>query len=163
MARVNDKTPSTSHKLRSGTPNGRSADSTVSDGGRLSRATKAAQTSTGLSKYGNRKTPLTFDGQTWLFDSKREAEAALGLLIRQQAGEVRDLYFQVPYRLEVEDVLICRYVADFVYDERCPQRDTSMGEAWVAVVADAKGYRTDMYRLKKKLMKAIHGIDVVEL
>lgn len=109
------------------------------------------------SKYGNRKTPLTFDGQTWLFDSKREAGAALGLLIRQRAGEVRDLYFQVRFPLDVNGYHVCFYVADFVYEERVRR------PLWVRIVADAKGYRTDVYRLKKKLMKAIHGIDVVEL
>lgn len=114
-----------------------------------------------MNKYGAKRTYVEAIGRT--FASKREAEAALALWARQQAGEVRDLFFQVRYPLEVGDELICTYVADFSYDERRPERDTSMGEAWVHVVADAKGVRTPVYRLKAKLMKAIHGIDIKEL
>lgn len=113
------------------------------------------------SKYGSRKTYVAELDRR--FDSQHEANEAVGLWRRQRAGEIRDLAFQVPYRIEVDDELICTYVADFVYDERRPEWDTSMGEAWVRVVADAKGFRTPIYRLKAKLMKACLGITVTEL
>jgi hypothetical protein len=100
------------------------------------------------------------------FASRREADAAVTLWRRQQAGEVRDLRFQVPYRLDVAPrsyvgltapvTTVCTYVADFHYFER-------HGVQWVPVVADAKGWATPLYKLKKRLMKAINGVDVVEL
>jgi hypothetical protein len=124
----------------------------------LSDALKAQRPS----KYGSKRAELPeLPGR--VFASKREAAAARVLLAQQQAGVVRALSFQVRFRLDVGDEHVCDYVADFTYDERCPSRDTSMGEAWVRVVADAKGYRTDAYRLKKKLMKAIHGVEIREL
>jgi len=48
---------------------------------------------------------------------------------------------------------ICKYIADFVYEER--QRDGS----W----RDAKGMKTPVYKLKKKFVEAEYGITIVEL
>lgn len=114
-----------------------------------------------VNKYGARRTYVEAIGRT--FASKREADAALVLWARQQAGEVRDLAFQVSYDFYFDGEKLGRYVADFVYDERWPQRDTSMGEAWVRVVADAKGVKTPVYRIKKRLMRAFYGIDIKEI
>lgn len=100
-------------------------------------------------KYNARKTE--FMGV--VFDSKHEAEEYAKLHARLQAGEISNLRRQVSYNLIVNGQLICRYVADFVYI------DASNKE----IVADAKGVRTPTYRLKRKLMKAIHGIDILEL
>jgi len=47
----------------------------------------------------------------------------------------------------------CTYVADFVYTDR---------DGTVHVV-DAKGWRTEVYRLKKKLMLMVHGIRIEEM
>jgi hypothetical protein len=102
-------------------------------------------------KYGNRKT--TVDGQ--VFDSKREAQRWQDLQLMQKAGEIYDLKRQVRYKLDVNGVHICDYIADFVYlvaiDNEQP------------VVEDAKGVRTREYRLKKRLMEAVHGIMIAEV
>lgn len=45
------------------------------------------------------------------------------------------------------------YIADFCYD-------TKWG---TTVVEDCKGLRLPMYILKRKLMRFIHGIEVVEV
>lgn len=87
-----------------------------------------------------------------LFDSKLEASEYLKLLSREQAGEISDLQIQIPYRLEHDNKLICRYIADFVFTEN--------GHV---VVADAKGVKTAAYQLKKKLVKLILGIQIREL
>lgn len=87
-----------------------------------------------------------------LFDSKLEATEYLKLYSRKQAGEISDLQLQVIYRLEHSGKLICKYIADFVYTEN--------GKT---IVADAKGRRTSTYQLKKKLMKIILGIQILEL
>jgi hypothetical protein len=59
---------------------------------------------------------------------------------------------QPRYRLEVCGVHVCDYVADFRYEE-----------GGATVVEDAKGFKTAAYKLKKKLMKAIHNIEIREV
>lgn len=90
-----------------------------------------------------------------VFASKREAARYDQLKLLERNGEVRDILCQVPFKLEINGRHICRYIADFVY---CEVRNG----IWAEVVEDVKGYRTAMYNLKKKLMRAIHGIEVRE-
>ncbi len=52
-------------------------------------------------------------------------------------------------------MIVGRYRADFVYEEL-------RKGVWSEVVEDVKGFLTPMYRLKRKLMKAIYGIDIRE-
>lgn len=100
------------------------------------------------SKYHNEK--ATVDGIT--FASQREARRYAALQLEQRAGVITDLRLQVAYPLIVNQVQVCRYVADFVY-----QRGNQL------VVEDAKGYdKHPLYRLKKKLMWAIYAIEIVE-
>lgn len=90
------------------------------------------------------------------FDSKREAARYDQLCLLEKNGELRDLKLQVSYPLKVNGELVCRYRADFVYSLR------NRAGGWDEVVEDVKGYQTPAYRLKKKLMKACHGIVVRE-
>jgi len=101
-------------------------------------------------KYGARKT--TICGIT--FDSHQESQDYLKLLARQQAGEITDLKTQVRYDLVVNGVRIGRYTADFTYTETATGR---------LVVADSKGCPSRDYILRKKLMLACHGIEIVEM
>lgn len=87
------------------------------------------------------------------FDSKKEAAEAMRLIVEQRIGNIRNLRFQVPYRIDINGKHICRYIADFVYE-------TKSGDEWTTVVLDAKGVETDVYRLKAKLMKAVHGVSI---
>ena len=89
------------------------------------------------------------------FHSKKEANRYGELKMLQLAGAIRGLELQVKYPLIVHNHLICSYVADFRYDEH-------LNGSWLRVVEDTKGYRTREYRLKKKLMLAIHGIEIRE-
>lgn len=97
------------------------------------------------SKYGNKK----HRG----YDSKREARRAEELAWMQRAGEIQDLREQVRFELvpKQEGERAVHYIADFVYSKD--------GQT---VVEDAKGHRTAMYRLKRKLMLWVHGIRIVE-
>lgn len=99
-------------------------------------------------KYGNRK--VTVDGVTW--DSQREYKRWLSLWQRQKLGLIRELRRQVTFRLIVNGMLVCRYVADFTYVESGKR-----------VVEDAKGFRTPEYKLKSKLMQACYGITIREV
>ncbi|WP_395088008.1 DUF1064 domain-containing protein [Armatimonas sp.] len=104
----------------------------------------------GGSKFGNRKTER--DGI--LFDSQLEADRWGELCLMQQCGIICDLCRQVSYKMVVDGVLICTYRADFVYTE------VSSG---LVVAEDCKGFSTDVYRLKKRLLKALYSLEIVEI
>ena len=99
------------------------------------------------SKYNNKKTKV---GDI-VFDSKKEAERYRRLKAYENSGVIENLQIQVPFKLEVNGRLICKYIADFTYEKN--------GEF---VVEDAKGMRTTVYNLKKKLMLAVHNIKILE-
>ena len=101
-------------------------------------------------KYGAKKT--TDDGIT--FDSKWEAQRWGELQAMERGGLVRDLERQVKYDIVVNGEKICRYVADFRY--KIVDDDGGTKE----VVEDAKGFETADFKIKKKLMRAVHQIDL---
>ncbi len=89
------------------------------------------------------------------FDSRWEAERWGQLKAMERAGVVDQLDRQVTYLLEVNGQKICNYIADYTYlllDEEGLSR---------FIVEDAKGVLTPEFKLKKKLMLAIHGIDIL--
>ena len=102
------------------------------------------------SKYGNKKTVV--DGIT--FDSKWESQRYLYLKSLEKAGRVQNLQLQPRFIITVNGQKICTYVADFQYD-----KETKDGE-WEHIIEDAKGVETPEFKLKKKLMKAVHNIEV---
>ena len=108
-----------------------------------------------MSKYRNRKTEL--DGM--LFDSRHEATRWIELKYMERAGLITDLRRQVPFEL-IPAVRSGRkviqraitYVADFVYTQSGTQ-----------VIEDAKGVKTDVYRIKKKLLYWRYGYEIKEV
>lgn len=90
------------------------------------------------------------------FDSQAEARRYDELVLLEKAGEIEDLKRQVRYRLEVNGVHVCDYVADFTYVRFSRPRQR------VRVVEDCKGVMTREYLLKKKLMLAVYGIAIEE-
>ena len=121
----------------------------------MSRAPKV-----GRSKYNVRtdavgKANRTVDG--FLFDSLKEAKRYSELKMLERAGEITALALQPSYDLWVNDMKVCRYRADFTYVTLVN------GIAGVSVVEDCKGFKTPEYKLKKKLMRAIYGIEVKEV
>ena len=72
----------------------------------------------------------------------------------ERAGAIRDLERQIKYDIIVNDQKICRYIADFRYTQ--VEEDGSETK----IVEDAKGVETADFKLKKKLMLAVHGIDI---
>ncbi|HEY8598225.1 MAG TPA: DUF1064 domain-containing protein [Thermomicrobiales bacterium] len=87
------------------------------------------------------------------FDSTGEHRRWHELLTLQGQGVITDLRRQVRFPLVVEGVEVSAYIADFCYDE-----------AGIAVVEDWKssGTRTALYKLKRKLMKALYDVDIKE-
>ena len=118
------------------------------------------------SKYGNQK--ITIDNIT--FGSTGEGLRYKELKLLEKTGQITDLQLQkkfiiVPEIREPDTVgprggvkkgkLIqsaAYYIADFVYYDK-------NGEL---IVEDFKGFKTDLYKLKKKLMKYIYDIDIKE-
>lgn len=123
------------------------------------------------SKYGNRKTVV--NGIE--FDSQKEARRYQELRLLERIGKISNLRLQVKYVLiptqraasfevyksgpqkghrKPGKVLEneCAYIADFVYTQDGSE-----------VVEDAKGMRTAVYRIKRKLMLERYGIQIKEI
>ena len=98
-------------------------------------------------KYNARKTQV--NGHT--FHSQREARRYQDLQLLERAGRIHSLRLQVPYPLEVAGEQIGKYVADFGYTENDEE-----------VIEDSKGYRTPLYRWKKKHVEAQYKITIKE-
>lgn len=127
-----------------------------------------------MSKYSNQK--AVRNGA--VFDSRREARRYSELRLLERAGAITDLQKQVEFELipaqyetvptgefykrgtkkgtpKMKQVCIeqsVKYIADFVYQEN--------GKT---VVEDAKGFRTEKYIIKRKLMLYVHGIRIKEV
>lgn len=104
------------------------------------------------SKYGNKRT--TVDGIT--FASIAEASRYGELRLMLAAGAIAELQIQPRYPLMVNGEKVGVYSADFQY----------IGSDGQVVVEDVKGgnaTKTEAYRLRKRLMKAVHGIEIEEV
>lgn len=98
------------------------------------------------SKYGNKKVVVG----DLVFDSKKEYHRYQELSVMVLMGYITDLKLQVSFQLSV-----CRYVADFTY-----MKDGAM------VCEDVKSKITKKnraYRMKKKMMLAELGIEIIEV
>ena len=89
------------------------------------------------------------------YDSKKEARRHRELLLLERAGKITNLERQVKFELipKQDGERACTYVADFVYE------NVDTGEK---VVEDTKGFKTEVYRIKKKLMLWVHKIRIIE-
>ena len=99
------------------------------------------------SKYGNTKTEV----EGIKFDSAKEAKRYQDLKIESFARTISDLKLQPVYPIEINGVLVCKYKGDFEYIRN-----------GVKILEDVKGMKTPIYRLKKKLVKAVYGIEILE-
>jgi hypothetical protein len=124
----------------------------------VAEAAVAAQFKNTVARTKFRNVKVAVDGV--LFDSKWEAARWMELRMEEKAGLIRKLERQRPFAITINDIHCCNYVADFVYER---MERFGAGESWQRVVEDAKGMRTEMYRLKKKLMRAALGIEIVEV
>jgi hypothetical protein len=86
------------------------------------------------------------------FASQKEARRYQDLLILERAGRINGLELQPRFPCRVNDQLVCTYVADFRYIED-----------GLSVVEDVKGMKTDVYRIKAKLVKALYGFTIKEI
>lgn len=104
------------------------------------------------SKYGNRK--VTVDGVT--FDSAKEAARWQNLRLLERAGQIRNLRRQVRYDFTINGVKVGSYIADHEYDEL-------NNGVWEPVTEDVKGFKTQVYALKRRMMLGFHNIKIREV
>lgn len=88
------------------------------------------------------------------FASQAEAKRYIALTVMARAGIISGLECQPSYLLVVEGQKVGTYKADFRY------REVATGET---VVEDVKGVLTPVYRLKKKLVRALYNIEIKEI
>jgi uncharacterized protein DUF1064 len=98
------------------------------------------------------------------FDSKKEAARYCELKLLIKAKLIRNLVLQPSYPLEVlekESRPIGIYRADFAY-EQLEIDEGGMSGRWRPVVEDVKGFKTPLYRWKKKHVELQYGIEIRE-
>lgn len=105
-----------------------------------------------MSKYHNCRT--LYEG-IW-FDSKKEADRYRDLRLMERAGYIRNIELQPRYNLVVNGQNCGFYKGDFRYE---------VTETGKSVTEDVKSpaTKTPVYRLKKKLVKALYGVEIVEV
>ncbi len=101
-----------------------------------------------MSKYRAVKTVV--DNIT--FDSKKEARRYSELKLMFRSGQIRNLEVQPELSFLIEGKKIFTYRADFSYFEG------PFSRIW----EDCKGFKTPVYRLKKKLIEAQYKIQIRE-
>mgnify|MGYP004457616349 CR=1 FL=1 len=90
--------------------------------------------------------------------SKKEAKYYSELKIREKAGEIKELKLQPRFLLQNgfsyngKRYRKIEYIADFEYFDVMENKH---------VVVDVKGYKTDVYQIKKKLFLNEYGDDVL--
>ena len=89
-----------------------------------------------------------------VFDSKAEMNRYIYLKAEEKAGRIKALVIQPKFPIvgTIRGSLICTYIADFAY-----HKDNKR------FVEDVKSVKTDVYQLKKKLVKEYYGIDITEV
>lgn len=102
-----------------------------------------------MNKYKAKRTVV--DGIS--FASKAEARRYTQLLLLRRAGAIEELELQPRLPLVVAKIKIGTYVGDFRY------RDMVTGDM---ILEDVKGVLTPIYRIKKRLVRALYGIDILE-
>lgn len=112
-----------------------------------------------MSKYRAKKAVV--DGIT--FASRKEAERYKTLKMLERTGQIKKLRLQVPFELQPsfrfngKQVRAIKYIADFVYEAPDETGRT------VQVVEDTKGFKTDVYEIKRKLFLFKFGFEITEV
>jgi len=96
------------------------------------------------------------------FASKREAVRYQELLLLEKAGVIRNLEVQPVFHLNAshpsQPKFVGKYVADFFYEEG----GGLSGPPHRQVIEDVKGFKTPLYRWKKKHVEAQYGVVIRE-
>ena len=114
-----------------------------------------------VGKAGPRKNKYNAAGERsdgmW-FASAAEGKRYLQLKAMVERNMIDNLRCQVKLPCVVNNKLICTYIADFAYVV-IDDRGTAIRSVW----EDVKGMVTDVYKIKKKLVQAVHHIEILEI
>ena len=91
--------------------------------------------------------------KTWMkgkvYDSKKEANRAFELELLAKMGKIQNLQKQVPFVLQEgyvnkhgKKIRPITYIADFTYEEN-----------GILIVEDTKGFETDVFKIKRKMLE----------
>lgn len=106
------------------------------------------------SKYKNKK--VIYNGIK--FDSQKERNYYIKLKLLEDKGKIKDLKLQVKFELQPKfkscnkNIQAISYIADFTY----------LDEENKLHIVDTKGVRTDVYKIKKKMMQ-YKGLEIEEV
>lgn len=109
-----------------------------------------------MNKYHNKK---VFYGDI-LFASKKECNYFYKLKLMENTGMIKNLKRQVPFELipthkiNNRTVRKMQYIADFTY---ITTNDNKLH------IVDTKGYRTEVYKLKKKIFEYKYKMEIEEV
>lgn len=101
-----------------------------------------------MNKYNAKK--VTHDNV--VFDSIKEGNRYLQLRTLFRAGQIYELTLQPEYEFTLDGEKMFSYFADFSYTEK----------NGTEIIEDSKGFRTPIYKLKKRLIEKQHGIRITE-
>ncbi len=90
------------------------------------------------------------------FASQKEGKRYVELSLLLRAKEISNLRLQPKYPISINNKKICTYIADFEYYR------ILNGEVVEIITEDAKGFKTPVYKIKRKLMNAVYGIIITE-
>lgn len=104
-----------------------------------------------FNKYKNKKIQI----DNIKFDSKKEAERYIELKLLEKAGKISGVKTQYPFilqekyiRADGKKIREIKYIADFVYYD----------ENNNLIVEDTKGYETEVFKIKRKLLEYKYNI-----
>ncbi|SRR5258708_2120446 len=103
-----------------------------------------------MNKYRNKSTTI----DNLKFASLKEARRYEELKLLLHAKKIDHLKLQPPYPIVVAGKYIATYYADFQYTNLETGKET---------IEDVKGVKTQVYRLKKKLVETIYAISITEI
>nr|WMC99319.1 DUF1064 domain-containing protein [Aminobacter aminovorans] len=100
-----------------------------------------------MTKY--KAQPVEIDGIR--FASKLEGRFYSNLKLLERAGEVTSVELQKPFLITINGKVICTYRCDFAFFDLKLNKPR---------VVDTKGMDTPVFKLKRKLVEAQHGITI---
>ena len=96
-----------------------------------------------------------YHGNMVYFNSDAKAERYLQLVKFFESKLITDIELYPKYKVIVNNVLVCNYIADFRYVTLEPNDHRGY-----VVVEDVKGATTDVYKLKKSLVELTNNIKI---
>ena len=92
------------------------------------------------------------------FPSQAEGQRYVQLKELLAQDVISELELQPKFPIIINNIKVCEYRADFRY-----KVIDDLGKVIRVVVEDVKGMMTDMYKLKRKMVQASYGFNIIEI